>query len=87
LEYVDKMGRRHYVLAGAVGDGPFTPFFSVRRGRADQEEQLYVRDADDPSWRTFPTLAAAHQDAAARAVEWIEGQADVDAAGGASVDT
>jgi len=86
MEHIDKMGRRHFILAGCVGDGPFTPFFSVRRGRADQEEPLYMRDFDDPSWRTFPTLPEATQDATARAVEWIEARADADAAAGTSGD-
>lgn len=86
MEYVDKLGRRHFILAGCVGNGPFTPFFSVRRGRADQEEPIFMRDVDDPSWRTFATMPEAHQDATARAIEWIEAEADADAAAGTNRD-
>jgi hypothetical protein len=81
MEYVDKLGRRHYIMAGNVGTapGPYTPFFTVRRGRADQEEPIYRRDADDPSWPGFASIDEANQEATAKAVEWIV--ADANAAG------
>jgi hypothetical protein len=78
MEYTDKLGRRHFVLCGCVGDGPFTPFFTVRRGRPDQEDPVYLRDVDDPSWGKFQTMPEAIKDATEKAIEWI----DADAASG-----